>query len=306
MKIPFIKYYKVWISIGAATILLSLVLLISFGLKPGIDFTSGSLMEVSFSQDRPSSEDVQKVLSAQMFKDAIIQKSGDNELLIRTKFLTEDQHQELIKDLRTSFENDKRKLTEEGFETIGPVVSDQLKSRAIWAVTLVSLGIIAYLAYAFRKVSRPIASWKYGVMAIIAMLHDILLVLGIFAVLGHYFGVEIDIAFVVAILTVLGYSVNDTIIVYDRIRENLQHHTGNSFSEIVNNGLNETLMRSVNTTLTVLIPLFTLYFFGGLSLRNFTLALLIGMASGAYSSIFIASPLLVLAEKWQDRLKRIK
>jgi preprotein translocase subunit SecF len=306
MKIPFIKYYKVWISIGAATILLSLVLLISFGLKPGIDFTSGSLMEVSFSQDRPSSEDVQKVLNAPMFKDAMIQKSGDNELLIRTKFLTEDQHQELIKDLRTSFENDKRKIIEEGFETIGPVVSDQLKSRAIWAVTLVSLGIIAYLAYAFRKVSRPIASWKYGVMAIIAMLHDILLVLGIFAVLGHYFGVEIDIAFVVAILTVLGYSVNDTIIVYDRIRENLLHHTGNSFSEVVNNGLNETLMRSVNTTLTVLIPLFTLYFFGGASLRNFTLALLIGMASGAYSSIFIASPLLVLTEKWQDRLKRIK
>jgi preprotein translocase subunit SecF len=282
------------------------VLLISFGLKPGIDFTSGSLMEVSFSQDRPSSEDVQKVLNAPMFKDAMIQKSGDNELLIRTKFLTEDQHQELIKDLRTSFENDKRKIIEEGFETIGPVVSDQLKSRAIWAVTLVSLGIIAYLAYAFRKVSRPIASWKYGVMAIIAMLHDILLVLGIFAVLGHYFGVEIDIAFVVAILTVLGYSVNDTIIVYDRIRENLLHHTGNSFSEVVNNGLNETLMRSVNTTLTVLIPLFTLYFFGGASLRNFTLALLIGMASGAYSSIFIASPLLVLTEKWQDRLKRIK
>jgi preprotein translocase subunit SecF len=306
MKIPFIKYYKVWISIGAATILLSLVLLISFGLKPGIDFTSGSLMEVSFSQDRPNSEDVQKVLKDPMFKDAVIQKTGDNEILIRTKFLTEDQHQELIKDLRTNFENDKRKLSEEGFETIGPVVSGQLKSRAVWAVTLVSLGIIAYLAYAFRKVSRPIASWKYGIMAIVAMVHDILLVLGVFAVLGHYFGVEIDVAFVVAILTVLGYSVNDTIIVYDRIRENLLHHTGDSFSEIVNNGLNETLMRSINTTLTVLIPLFTLYFFGGLSLKNFTLALLIGMASGAYSSIFIASPLLVLTEKWQDRLKRIK
>jgi preprotein translocase subunit SecF len=304
MKIPFVKYYKVWISIGLSTIVVSLVLLLSFGLKPGIDFTSGSLMEISFSENRPSSEEVQKALSDPIFKDAVIQKTGENEIILRTKFLTEDQHQELIKNLRSSFENDKRKITEEGFETIGPVVSGQLKSRAAWAIVLVSLGIIAYLAYAFRKVSKPIASWKYGVMAIVAMVHDILLVLGIFALLGHYFGVEIDVAFVVAILTVLGYSVNDTIIVYDRIRENLLHHTGNSFGEIVNNGLNETLMRSINTTLTVLIPLFTLYFFGGLSLKNFTLALLIGMASGAYSSIFIASPLLILTEKWQDRLRK--
>jgi preprotein translocase subunit SecF len=299
-NIPFISYYKIWLTIGAITVVLSLSMLAIFKLKPGIDFTSGSLQEITFSSQVPSVDKVQQVFSSLNFKDAIIQKTEQG-FIARTKFLDESEHQNVLQSIKKTFETPTNKVTEQGFETIGPVVSSQLRSRALWAVLLVSCSIIIYLAYAFRKVSKPVESWKYGLMAVIAMIHDILLVLGVFAVLGHYFGVEIDIAFVVAILTVLGFSVNDTIVVYDRIRENLLHHSSNNFSEVVNSGLNETLMRSCNTTLTVLLPLFALYFFGGASLHNFTLALLIGMASGAYSSIFIASPLLVLAERWKNK-----
>jgi preprotein translocase subunit SecF len=215
--------------------------------------------------------------------------------MIRTSALGQETHQNILDELSKTFGHDGNVVSEAQFQMIGPVISQQLKNRAIWAVILVSLGIIAYLAYAFRAVSRPVASWKYGLMAVIAMIHDIALVLGVFALLGHYRGVEIDIPFVVAILTVLGFSINDTIVVYDRIRENLTRHSADSFGDVVNNGLNETLARSINTTLTVLFPLFALFFIGGSTLHNFTLALLIGMASGAYSSIFIASPLLVLA-----------
>jgi preprotein translocase subunit SecF len=287
-----------WLTIAAVTTIVSLLVLGIFKLKPGIDFTSGSLLEVSFSTNRPPVEEIQRVFNDLDLKEAIVQRTGDLGFMVRTKFLAEDTHQLILQELKKKFETPDRTIKEEGFETIGPVVSNQLKQRALWAIILVSLSIVAYLAYAFRKVSKPVASWKYGTMAVIAMIHDIVLVLGVFAILGHYWGVEIDIAFVVAILTVLGYSINDTIVVYDRIRENLLHHTADNFSDVVNNGLNETLMRSINTTLTVLIPLFILYFLGGSSLRNFTLALLIGMASGAYSSIFIASPLLVLVERW--------
>lgn len=302
--LQFIRYYKVWLSIALVTFIASTTILVIFKLKPGIDFTSGSLLEVSFNKDRPSSEEMQSVTTNLDLKEAIIQKIGEQGFIVRTRFLSEDRHQVLVKELKTKFETEGRILKEEGFETIGPVVSAQLKKRAIWAIILVSLSIIAYLAYAFRKVSKPVASWKYGLMAVVAMIHDIVLVLAVFALLGHYKGIEIDIAFVVAILTVLGYSINDTIVVYDRIRENLLHHTSDNFSEVVNNGLNETLMRSVNTTLTVLFPLFALYFLGGSTLHNFTLALIIGMASGAYSSIFIASPLLVFAEKWSYKSKK--
>ena len=255
-------------------------------------------MQVSFSATRPESDEVRKIFEEQLqLKEVIVQKSGDRGLLIRSNTLTQEQHQQILAELKKRFTTPENEVVENQFEMIGPVVSQQLKSRAIWAVVLVSLGIIAYLAYAFRKVSKPVASWKYGLMAVIAMIHDILLVLGIFALLGHFKGVEIDIAFVVAILTVLGYSVNDTIVVYDRIRENLSRHSSENFAEVVNNGLNETLARSINTTLTVLFPLLALYMIGGATLHNFTLALLIGMASGAYSSIFIASPLLILATK---------
>lgn len=301
MTIPFIKYSKIWLFLSGAMAVVCIALVVMWGLKPGIDFTGGSLLEISFSGNRPSSEEVIPILEKMDLKNTIAQKAGDKNLLLRTGFMTEDQHQAVLKEIRAQYQINGATVTEDRFETIGASVSQQLRSRALWAIFLVSLGIILYIAYAFRKVSRPVASWKYGLLAIIALIHDLFLVMGVFAVLGHYFGVEIDTAFVVALLTVLGYSVNDTIVVYDRIRENLLRRGSETFAEVVNIGLNQTLMRSINTTLTTLFPLFALYFLGGATVHNFALALLIGIASGAYSSIFIASPLLVVVEKWQQR-----
>ncbi len=301
MKIPFIKYSKVWFTISIVTVVVALAVTLKWGLKYGIDFTGGSLLELSFQNNRPSVEQVQKDLKDNGLKEVIVQSSDEDKYIIRTNFLTEEQHQSLLTDIRKKYQTENNLVREDRFETIGSAVSDQLRRRAIWAIILVNVGIILYVAYAFRKVSRPVASWKYGALAIVALLHDVLLVVGAFAVLGRFYGVEVETTFVVALLTVLGFSVTDTIVVYDRVRENLARHSAENFGETVNNGLNETLMRSINTTITVLLPLFALYFLGGETIKNFSLALLIGMASGTYSSIFIASPLLVQVEKWQRK-----
>jgi len=300
MYIQFIKYSKFWLVFSGLIAILSVIFLIIWGLKPGIDFTGGSLLELSFTS-RPQTAAVQKVFDDLSVKNISIQKTGEKGMLVRTSFLTETEHQFIFNELRRKLQTADNQVHEERFETIGASISKQLRSRAAWAIALVNLGIIIYVAYAFRKVSRPVASWKYGVLAIVALLHDVLLVMGVFAILGRFFGVEIDTAFIVAILTVLGYSVNDTIVVYDRIRENLLRHSADNFAEVVNIGLNETLMRSINTTLKTMLPLFALFFIGGSSIHYFALALLIGIASGAYSSIFIASPLLVVIYNWQER-----
>ena len=300
MSIPFIKYSKILLIFSAVVTVVALTFLIKWGLKPGIDFTSGSLLEVSFTS-RPETDQVKQVYDGLGIKNTLLQKTGDNGLIVRTDFLNEQEHQAVIKEITKKFQTDTNTVHEDRFETIGPAISKQLKSRSLLAIIFVNLGIIVYVAYAFRKISKPVASWKYGTLAIIALVHDVLLVMGVFAFLGHFYGIEVDTAFVVAVLTVLGYSVNDTIVVYDRIRENLLRHSADNFEDVVNAGLNQTLMRSINTTVKTLLPLFALYFMGGYSIHNFALALLIGIASGAYSSIFIASPLLVLVYKWQQR-----
>lgn len=284
---------------SALVALACLFFLAKWGLKPGIDFTGGSLMELTFSSARPATEEVQQILDGLDLKGSVIQRAGEKGILVRTAFMSEEQHQKVLSAFKDKFATQDNILREDRFETIGAAVSSQLRQRSSWAIILVCLGIIAYVAYAFRQVSRPVASWKYGLLAIVALAHDVLLVVGVFAVLGHFFGTEVDTAFIVALLTVLGYSVNDTIVVYDRIRENLLRHSADNFADVVNNGLNQTIMRSINTTFKTLLPLFALYFVGGSTIHNFAIALLIGIASGAYSSIFIASPLLVLVEKWQ-------
>ena len=300
MIIPFIKYSKVLIVFSAIVTVACLAFLFMWGLKPGIDFTSGSLLEVTFNT-RPDNEELKKIFDNIDLKNTFFQKTGENGVIIRSEFLSEEVHQFVLKEMANKLAPSGVLVHEDRFETIGPAISKQLKSRSLLAIILVNLGIIGYVAYAFRKVSRPVASWKYGALAIVALFHDVLLVMGVFSVLGRFYGVEVDIAFVVAILTVLGYSVNDTIVVYDRIRENLLRHSADNFDEVVNMGLNQTLMRSINTTFKTMLPLFALFFIGGFSIHYFALALLIGIASGAYSSIFIASPLLVFVYKWQER-----
>jgi preprotein translocase subunit SecF len=215
--------------------------------------------------------------------------------------MDETEHQKVLDLLRKKFENKDEKVLEDRFETVGPAVSTQLRTRAVYAVLAVLIGIIVYIAYSFRRVSRPVASWKYGVVAVAALIHDVTITMGVFAILGHYFGVEVDVPFVVALLTILGYSVNDTIVVFDRVRENLIKRSVDDFADTVNVAINETLARSLNTTATTLFTLLALFVFGGATIKWFTLALLIGIFLGAYSSIFVASPLLVEWKRWQDR-----
>lgn len=192
-------------------------------------------------------------------------------------------------------------VIEDSFESIGPTVGNELKQRSIYALAAVLVAIIIYIAWAFRKVSQPVASWKYGVVAVVALLHDVIVPAGVFAVLGHYAGVEIDILFVTALLTILGFSVHDTIVVFDRTRENLARRTAGSFEEVVNTSVNQTIRRSINTSATAFLALLAMYLFGGEPIKNFVLALMIGIAIGTYSSIFIASPLLVVWNNWKHR-----
>lgn len=194
-------------------------------------------------------------------------------------------------------------VAEDSFESIGPTVGNELKQRSIYALAAVLIAIIFYIAWAFRKVSQPVASWKYGVVAVVALLHDVIVPAGVFAVLGHYGGVEIDVLFVTALLTILGFSVHDTIVVFDRTRENLARRSNGSFEDVVNTSVNQTIRRSINTSATAFLALLAMYLFGGEPIKHFVLALMIGIAIGTYSSIFIASPLLVVWNNWSRRQK---
>lgn len=299
-NIQFIKYSKIWLFLSGGLAAVAVVFLVLWGLKWGIDFTGGSLMKLQFSESRPENTAVAAVLAKAEIGSVTVQAADSNGMIVRTATMTEEAHQKALDAIKKEFGTDTNKISEPSFEMIGPSVSQQLRQRSLWAIILVCLGIISYVAYAFRGVSRPVASWKYGLLCVVAMFHDVLIVLGLFALLGKIFGLEVDVAFVVAMLTILGYSVNDTIVVYDRIREKLLRRTSSeSFEDLVNAGLNQTVMRSINTTLTTLLPLIALYFFGGATIHNFSLALLVGITAGAYSSIFIASPLLVYVERWQ-------
>lgn len=296
-----IKYKKIPFIISGVLCAVSALSLIVFGLKPGIDFTGGSLLEISFSESRPTLEEMQTTAAGFNIGTVTVQPTNENNYVLKTAYISEEQHQEMLQQIRTTFETDQNKVLEERLETIGPSVSSQLKNRAVFAIIAVIIAIVVYVAYAFRKASKQVSSWKYGITAIVALLHDVLITVGVFSLLGHYKGVEIDIPFVVAILTILGYSVNDTIVVFDRIRENLQKRTANTFAEMVNQGVNESFARSMNTSITTLIVLVAVYIFGGDSVKNFSLALIVGISFGTYSSIFLASPLLVLWEKWSHK-----
>jgi len=295
-----IKHKKITFIFSGTLFVASLVILAIFGLKPGIDFTGGSLIEVSFSENRP--ELSQMTLTAEKYNvGSVINQPVDTDgFVIKTKFLTEDEHQQILNVLRSDYQTDTNKVFEERIEVIGPAISSQLRNRSISAGIAVVIAIILYVAYAFRKVSKEVQSWKYGLTAIIALVHDVVITMAVFSLLGHFKGVEIDIPFVVALLTILGYSVNDTIVVFDRIRENVMKKTSKTFEEMVNQGVQDSFTRSINTSLTTLIVLVALFLFGGDSIHYFSLALIIGIIAGTYSSIFLASPLLVV---WKNLKK---
>ncbi len=269
-----------------------------WGLRLGIDFTGGTLLRLEFNQTSPATEQVTAALTPAKVGHQSIQTVGERGIILRLPAISNEQREQVVQE----FKKLDPQVREESFETVGPTIGTELKRKAVTAIAIVLLLIVLYITYAFRKVSRgPVPSWVYGVSAIVALLHDVVMVVGVFAVLGHFAGIEIDALFVTALLTVLGFSVHDTIVVYDRIRERLQSASGKSYEEVVNESLNQTLVRSINTSLTALLILLALYLFGGETIKNFVLVLLIGIASGTYSSIFVATPLLVLWNNWKQK-----
>lgn len=253
-------------------------------------------MQLEFADIRPSNQEISKKLEEFKLGEIIIQPTGEKGVIMNFKGVDEAVHQQILVKI-----NELSKAEEKSFQFIGPSVGQELKNKTEISILLALLAITVYIAFAFRKVSRPVASWKYGLTSLIALFHDILVPLGVFAVLGKLYNVEITIPIIAALLTILGFSVHDTIVIFDRIRENILRRGMGQFEETVNWSLNQTVGRSVSTVATVLLVMFALFFFGGETLKYFSLALIIGITSGAYSSIFIASPLLVSWRKWDEK-----
>jgi len=353
-----IKHSNIYFAVSGLLVGASALAVAVFGLALGIDFTGGSLLEITVDERiQADIASIQGILTradeqgAKLLDSVQAQKTGEAGFLLRFRNVSEEDHQAIIGRLNTEFasqlpENERSKeagsegapagvsgiqatdfegnpinievgtadggviespvitiggeslVVEDRFESIGPTIGNELKQKSIYAMIAVIVSIILYIAWAFRKVSDPVSSWKYGITAIFALVHDVAIPVGVFAVLGAVAGVEVDILFVTALLTILGYSVNDTIVVFDRTRENLSRdHWKHEFEWIVNKSVNETIRRSVYTALTTFVVLLAVYLFGGESIKHFVLALMIGVVAGTYSSIFLASPLLVAWEK---------
>ncbi len=282
--------------------LFSVAALLIWGLKPGIDFTGGALLEAVYPNGRPAIEKIQGAVDGLGFGRVSLQLSGSNDIFIRLKDLSDVEHQKLLGALTI----DNSKPEEKSFNSIGPVIGKELRQKSWLAVGLVVVMIILYIAWAFRKVSQPVSSWKYGVAAVLALIHDVTIPSGVFAALGHFQGIEIDILFITALLTTLGFSVHDTIVVFDRIRENLKKDVGQNFEDTIEKSIRQTVVRSVNTSLTVILVLVSLLMLGPASVKYFVLTLLLGVTFGTYSSIFIASPILVSWHQWKEKRRAKK
>jgi len=298
-----IKKRKVFFIFSGILLLISIFSISIWGLNLGIDFTGGSLLEVGFDKNRPAIEDIRTSLEDQSLDSLIVQPTGENDFIIRFQNVDEETHQSIISSLRDLSVEKEIVLEEKRFDSIGPVIGQELKDKTLWAVMLSLFAIVSYVAWAFRKISWPVASWKYGLVAIITLFHDIIIVLGIFSILGRFLNIEIGVPFVAALMTILGYSVNDTIVVFDRVRENITHSKHENFEEIIGHSVSQSYARSINTSLTTLIVLSAILLFGGETIKDFIMALIIGVLFGTYSSLFIASPLLVVLENLKHRKK---
>lgn len=279
----------------------SIVCIVLWGLNLGIDFKGGTLMEVQFAKSpAPQVQEVDTSLSELSLQSLTLQPTGEQGMLLRYLASDEAANERVLEKLRGLDPEIKQLRT----DFIGGSVSDQIKKNAFTGIVLSIIGIALYIAWAFRRVSGIVTSWEYGLGAVIALAHDIIIVIGLFAVLGHFYDVEVGIPFVAALLTILGYSVNDTIVVYDRVRENLMRTSRKEdFENIVNRSLNETMGRSINTSMTVIITLVAIVLFGGESIKYFGVALLAGVVFGTYSSIYIASALLVSRYEMKTKQK---
>lgn len=277
-----------------------LISLFLWGLRLGADFTGGSLLEVKFSKVVEKEKVVEVGKKNQL--DLALQPSGTNSYIIRTKPLDEKEDKKLL----AALNNDFGKVEQIRLETIGPTIGKELLTNSLKALLIAAAAIVVYIAWAFRSVPKPASSWRFGITAVITLLHDVLILIGVFSILGHFLNVEVDSLFVTATLTVIGFSVHDTIVIFDRIRENLNKASFKTFEETVDHSIMQTIGRSLNTSMTVVLVLAALILFGGSTIRWFIAALLIGIVSGTYSSIFNAAPILVVWQNWIDRQNRKK
>jgi preprotein translocase subunit SecF len=296
-----VKYRKIFYGVSIVLILISLFSIFKWGLNWGIDFRGGSIIEIDYKSDRPSVEQVKESLKNLNLGETV-RTIGDKGYIITAKHIDQEEKNEL--DAKLKIDGTKT-FTENRFSTIGPVMGSEAKRKAVVSIIVVILAIVIFITYAFRKVSKPVSSWKYGTIAIVALIHDVVIPVGAFAIFGHYLGYEVDTLFVTALLVVLGFSIHDTIVVFDRVRENLRrnHEEGlkKDFATIVGDSIKQTFVRSINTSLTTVLSLIALYIWGPEITRHFSLALIIGIVSGTYSSIFLGSPLLVTVEQWQSK-----
>ena len=314
--IKIIENRKIFLRLSSILVGFSILSLLIFGLRLGVDFSGGSILEIRFNEVRPEIEIVKNRLSEIGLEDLSLKPVDENGIILKFKNTSEETHQEIISKLRNSTESAKNiesnveengdatthsvigEFVELSYDSVGPSIGEELKSKSLGAIFWVLIAIVLFVAWAFRKVSKPISSWKYGIVSIVALFHDVLILCGVFSVLGVLFEIEVNASFVVALLTILGYSVNDSIVVFDRLRENLPK-SNNDFSDIVNDSVNQAITRSVNTSLTTLLVLGCIFVWGGETIRSFVLALMVGVGVGTYSSIFLASPLLVVWERYK-------
>lgn len=317
-----VKHRKIFYLLSVFLIGFSVFAVTKYGLNLGIDFKGGSIVEVRYENMNSATstgavngavagsvassttgatittESIKASLESLKIGESVVRQAGSDGFIIRTKALSEVERQQIVKALGGEVKR---------FDSVGPVLGQELQGKAIWSIILVVLAIIIFITYAFRGVSKPISSWKYGVVAVVALFHDVIVPIGIFSYLGRAGGYEIDALFVTALLVILGFSIHDTIVVFDRTRENLKNFAfgtsacKKSFEEIVGLSVSQTIARSINTSLTTMLALVALYVFGPTTTEHFSLALILGIAVGTYSSIFIGSPLLVTWQKWQEK-----
>lgn len=290
-----IKYRKVFFAIGILLLGVSLFTIITKGFTYGVDFTGGSVLQAHYADVRPESTSLQQAIQG-AFPGAELVVVGDHDVRVRTETIDQETKEKVLAVLSAT-----TPATEVSFNTIGPSVGQELRSKAKWSIGIVSLAIILFIAFAFRKVSKPISSWAYGIIAIVVLVHDVIVPAGYFA----FTGTVVDTLFVVGLLTILGVSINDTIVVFDRIRENLHTNHSKNFKEdfatTVGKSIQQTFVRSIMTSLTVLIALAALYLYGPTATHNLAITMFLGMFFGTYSSIFLASPLLVEWNNWKNK-----
>jgi len=291
--------YKIVFIFSVILTVMAIVATFSYGLRLGVDFKGGSVMELEFTSSLPQISEVQQTLGSMALKEISINHAGTNGMIIKTEELDEARHQQVLGKLQSQFGINN--IIEKRFDSIGPTIGQELKSKSITAIIIVLIAVIVYIALVFRKLSRTLSPWAMGISAVVALIHDVSIPVGVFAVLGKFYNVEIGAIYLAAALTILGYSVSDTVVVFDRVRENIvRGKAKEDFGTTVHHSIMQTLSRSLNTTFTTLLALIAIYLFGGDSVKYFALALIIGVFLGAYSSIFIASPVLVW---WTNRRK---